>query len=150
MVSDTPVDLSGGLPETVLPEPPVAAVSALHAALAEFAGDRRAAVAGVVGRWPRFLAGWASLGDQARDDVEAYAYYRVGYHRGLDQLRQAGWRGSGYVRFAHPTNRGFLLALEGLRRAAGRLGETDEEARCAEFLRQLDPDWRPEPSGDRV
>lgn len=143
-MGDTPVHLSGGLPETVLPEPPANAVTALHAALAEFAGDRRAAVAGVARRWPRFLSAWVSLGDHARDDVEAYAYFRVGYHRGLDQLRQAGWRGSGHVRFAHPQNRGFLLALDGLRRAAGRLGETDEEARCAEFLRQLDPDWRPE------
>ena len=27
-------------------------------------------------------------------DVEAYAYARVGYHRGLDSLRKAGWNGS--------------------------------------------------------
>jgi hypothetical protein len=92
---------------------------------------------------PGSLAGWARLGDLGRDDVEAYAAYRVGYHRGLDRLRQSGWRGSGYVRWQHPENRGFLRALEGLRRTAGRLGEADEEQRCAQFLRQLDPSWPP-------
>ena len=69
-------------------------------------------------RWPRFLDGWARLGELARDDVEAYACFRVGYHRGLDRLRQSGWRGSGYVRWEHETNRGFLRALDGLRRSA--------------------------------
>ena len=64
----------------------------------------------------------------ARDDVEAYACFRVGYHRGLDRLRQSGWRGSGYVRWDHETNRGFLRALDGLRRAAAAIGEADEEA----------------------
>ena len=93
---------------------------------------------------PRFLDAWARLGELARDPVEAYACFRVGYHRGLDQLRQAGWRGSGYVRFEHETNRGFLRALDGLRSTAATLGETDEADRCAEFLVQLDPSgpWR--------
>jgi hypothetical protein len=77
----------------------------------------------------------------ARDDVEAYADFRVGYHRGLDRLRQSGWRGSGYVRWSHETNRGFLRALDGLGRSAAAIGEADEAARCAEFLLQLDPGW---------
>ena len=47
--------------------------------------------------------------------------------------------GSGYVRWEHETNRGFLRALNGLRRSAAAIGEADEEARCAEFLVQLDP-----------
>ena len=47
----------------------------------------------------------------------------------------------GYVRWRHETNRGFLRALAGLREAAAAIGETDEEARCAEFLHQLEPDW---------
>ncbi|MEM8923752.1 MAG: DUF3151 family protein [Actinomycetota bacterium] len=106
-------------------------------------GARRDAVSAVVARWPQFLAAWASLGDLARDDVEAYAAYRVGYHRGLDRLRQSGWRGSGYVRWRHESNQGFLRALDGLRRAAGAIGETPEEERCAIFLAQLDPEWRP-------
>ena len=71
------------------------------------------------------------------DDVEAYAYFRIGYHRGLDSLRQSGWRGSGYVRWRHETNRGFLRALAGLQEAAAHIGENDEAERCAQFLVQL-------------
>ena len=95
---------------------------------------------------PRFLDGWARLGELADDPIDAYACFRVGYHRGLDQLRQAGWRGSGYVRWEHETNRGFLRSLNGLRRSAAAIGEVDEQARCAEFLLQLDPSraWQDE------
>lgn len=145
-MSDTPsspVNLSAGLPETVLPAPPADAADRLAAALAD-GGDaaaRRDVVARVVADHPTFLAGWATLGDMARDDVEAYAYYRVGYHRGLDALRANGWRGSGYVRWSRETNRGFLRSLDGLRRAAAAIGETAEEERCDQFLHQLDPDW---------
>jgi hypothetical protein len=96
-----------------------------------------------VARWPRVLDAWARLGQLARDDVEAYAAFRSGYHRGLDRLRASGWRGSGYVRWAHEENRGFLRALDGLRASAAAIGETDEEERCALFLRQLDPSWPP-------
>jgi hypothetical protein len=142
-MSDLPVGFSpGGLPETVLPPAPAGARDSLEAALTLDGEARRAAIAAVVARFPRFLDGWARLGEYARDDVEAYAAFRVGYHRGLDALRQAGWRGSGYVRSTHPENLGFLRSLDGLRRQAGRLGETDEEARCAEFLHQLDPKWQ--------
>jgi hypothetical protein len=129
------VRFSGGLPETVLPDAPAEATAALDVA------STREEVAAVVARYPRFMAGWARLGELAGDDVEAYAYFRVGYHRGLDALRAAGWRGSGYVRWAHESNRGFLRALEGLRAKAAAIGETDEEDRCATFLLQLDPDW---------
>jgi hypothetical protein len=125
----------------VLDPEPAEALAALEAALAAPEGDRRAAVSAVVARWPRFLDGWARLGELARDDVEAYAAFRVGYHRGLDRLRQSGWRGSGYVRWRHETNRGFLRALDGLRGAAAAIGEADEEQRCAELLHQLEPDW---------
>jgi hypothetical protein len=131
----------GGLPETVLPAESADALAALEHGLEAPPEQRRDAVSDVVGRWPRFLDAWAQLGALARDDVEAYAYFRVGYHRGLDRLRQAGWRGSGYVRWRHETNRGFLRALEGMRASAGAIGEADEEARCAEFLLQLDPEW---------
>ena len=96
-------------------------------------------MADVVRRWPRFLDAWARLGELARDDVEAYADFRVGYHRGLDTLRANGWRGSGYVRWAHETNRGFLRALRGLQSAADRIGEHDEAERCRHFLAQCDP-----------
>ena len=128
-----------GPPETILdPEPPEA-VAALVAALGTPAEERHPAVAEVVARWPRFLDAWARLGELGRDDVESYAYFRVGYHRGLDRLRQSGWRGSGYVRARHETNRGFLRALQGLQRTAAAIGEEDEADRCAQFLAQLDP-----------
>jgi hypothetical protein len=136
-----PISFSPGLPETVLDPEPSDALAALAAALAHPESERRDAVSAAVGRWPRFLDGWARLGQLARDPVEGYACARVGYHRGLDRLRQSGWRGSGYVRWEHETNRGFLRALDGLRQRAGEIGEADEEARCAEFLLQLEPGW---------
>ena len=139
-MGDSPVQLSAsGPPETVIdPEPPDA-VDALREALARPAAERRDAVSAVVARTPTFLDGWARLGELARDDVEAYACFRVGYHRGLDRLRRAGWRGSGYVRWSDPTNRGFLRALRGLQQMAAEIGERDEAERCAQFLTQLDP-----------
>jgi DNA-binding transcriptional LysR family regulator len=135
-MSDTPVNLSGGLPETVLPPGPGDSDAELQAA-----GTDREAVARIVAAHPRSLAGWATLGDLAGDPIDAYACYRVGYHRGLDTLRANGWRGSGYVRWRHETNRGFLRALDGLRRMAAEIGELDEAERCDDFLHQLDPDW---------
>jgi hypothetical protein len=131
-----------GPPETVLSPEPADALAALAEARAAEPGDRRDRVAAVAARWPRFLDAWASLGELARDEVEAYAYYRIGYHRGLDRLRGEGWRGSGFVRWEHETNRGFLRSLDGLRRMAEAIGETDEAERCALFLAQLDPTLR--------
>ena len=139
------VNLSrSGPPETVLePEPP-AVLQALAGALQISDPDeRRAAVASVVADHPTFLDGWARLGDLGRDVIERYAAHRVGYHRGLDRLRQSGWRGSGYVRWERETNRGFLRALSGLAAAAAEIGESDEADRCEQFLRQLDPSWPP-------
>ena len=130
---------SSGPPETVLDPEPAAALERLEAAEALDGEDRRMAVSAVVADHPRCLAAWARLGELARDDVEAYAAFRVGYHRGLDRLRANGWRGSGYVRWEHPENRGFLRSLDGLRTAAGAIGETDEAERCAQFMNQLDP-----------
>jgi hypothetical protein len=141
MPSDPSVPLTTGPPETVLPPAPPEAVAGLAGALTRPDRERRAAVAEVVAAHPAFLDGWAHLAGLARDDVEAYACARVGYHRGLDALRGAGWRGSGYVRWEHETNRGFLRSLEALRAAAVALGEQPEAERCALFLRQLDPEW---------
>jgi hypothetical protein len=136
----SPVNLTpSGPPETVLDAEPEEARAGLEAALALDDEHRRAAVSAVVARFPRFLDGWARLGELARDDVEGYACFRVGYHRGLDRLRQSGWRGSGYVRWHHETNQGFLRALQGLRRQAAAIGEDDEAERCRHFLAQLDP-----------
>jgi hypothetical protein len=90
---------------------------------------------------PALSLPWAVLAEQALDArvIEAYAYARTGYHRGLDALRRAGWRGSGPVLWSHVPNRGFLRALAALSRAAGAIGETDEQERCATFLVDCDP-----------
>lgn len=144
-MSGDSISLTSGLPETVLPPADPRAMDSLSAALAERDPDtRRDAVAAVAANHPRLLEAWAALAGLGRDDVERYAYARVGYHRGLDALRGAGWRGSGYVRWRHPSNRGFLGSLDALRAAAVAIGEADEAERCAQFLRQLDPEGVPQ------
>ncbi len=101
----SPVTVTSGLPETVLPPEPDAAVVQLQRALSEPDAERRDAVADVVRAYPRSLASWAALGSLADDDVEAYAYFRVGYHRGLDASAGCGmaWFGHGaLVRAVQP------------------------------------------------
>ena len=142
-VSDQPINLSSGLPTTVLPAADRAVAGGLTEALGAPAAERREAVAAVVASAPRFLDGWAALGDLGRDTIERYAAYRVGYHRGLDALRANGWRGSGYVRWSEPTNRGFLRCMRGLADMAAEIGEVDEAERCRTFLLQLDPSGIP-------
>ena len=116
---------------TYLPDQPEA-TAALRA------GDDPATVAA---RYPACCAAWADLAQRAlgSDPVAAYAYARTGYHRGLDQLRRAGWRGNGPVPWEHEPNRGFLRSLHLLGAAAEAIGETDEAARCGEFLRDSSP-----------
>ena len=141
MASDHSVQFTSGTPETVLDPLSPELAAALEAAHSLPAGERRDAVAAVAARDPRCLQAWADLAELATDPIERYAYARVGYHRGLDTLRAAGWRGSGFVRWRHESNRGFLRSLDALRAAAEEIGETDEAQRCALFLRQLDPEW---------
>ena len=141
-MTDRPVSLStSGPPETVLDAEPAEARAGLAEALLLPADAQRDAIAAVVARFPRCLEAWASLGEHARDDVERYAAFRVGYHRGLDRLRANGWRGSGYVRWAHEENRGFLRSLSGMAATAAAIGEDDEAERCTHFLYQCDPTW---------
>ena len=127
----------------LLPEPPATLLPADEAAAAALSGAADSSeVAGVAARFPAYSAAWAALADRAFEAgrvVESYAYARVGYHRGLDALRRAGWRGTGPVPWAHEPNRGFLRSLHALSRAAGEIGEDDEAERCAEFLRGCDP-----------
>lgn len=134
---------SSGPPETVLPEEPAEVMRIVKQLEADTLDptSRRALLARLVALAPRSSAVWASYGDNATDAIERYAAYRVGYHRGLDSLRANGWKGSGYVRWTHPGNVGFLRCLDGLRRAAQELGELDEAERCRLFLLQLDPSW---------
>ena len=107
------------------------------------AATNPAAVAEVAAHHPTCLAAWATLGELALRDgrpVEAYAYFRVGYHRGLDRIRHAGWRGTGQVPWSSEGNRGFLRSLSGLAQAAAAIAEHDEAARCRQFLTDLAPD----------
>ncbi len=132
-----------GPPETVIAVVDPEQSSMLAEALAQPLETRRDAVTAVVAAHPRYLDAWTALGSLGRDRIERYAAYRVGYHRGLDTLRANGWRGSGFVRWAHESNRGFLRALLGLHRAAAEIGESDEQQRCEQFLLQLDPSGIP-------
>jgi hypothetical protein len=96
----------------------------------------------VAARFPAYPAAWADLADRAfgkGDVIESYAYARTGYHRGLDQLRRAGWKGHGPIPWEHEPNRGFLRALHALGRAAAAIGEEDEAERCRTFLRDSSP-----------
>jgi hypothetical protein len=121
-------DLIAGPPPTHLPEDPAAAALA--------AGDQPR---DVVVAHPESPLAWAVLAEGAlgddTDDVVAYAFARVGYHRSLDLLRRNGRKGHGPVPWDHVPNRGFLRALAALARAAGAIGETAEEERCTQFLR---------------
>ena len=122
-----PRNLLGGPPPTQLPEDPDA-----RAML-----DGGADPTDVAARFPAYSLAWALLAERALDGgrpVEGYAYARTGYHRGLDALRRAGWKGHGPVPWEHEPNRGFLRALHALGTAAAAIGETDEAQRCSTFL----------------
>lgn len=97
----------------------------------------------VARKFPASPLAWALLAEEAADEgreIEAYAFARVGYHRGLDALRKSGWRGAGPVPWSHEPNRGVLRALYALRRGAAAIGETDEVDRLTEFLNGADPE----------
>ncbi|MEP7047667.1 MAG: DUF3151 family protein [Ilumatobacteraceae bacterium] len=132
-----------GPPRTVLPAESAAIGEAIRRGLDAPVESRRDEIAKVAAANPRSLDAWAALGSLGRDDIERYAAFRVGYHRGLDTLRANGWRGSGYVRWADETNRGFLRCLRGLQGMAQSIGEQDEATRIAVFIQQLDPSGLP-------
>lgn len=97
----------------------------------------------VVRAHPESPLAWALLADEAHangEEVQSYAYARVGYHRGLDTLRKSGWKGHGPIPWSHEPNQGVLRALYALRRAAETIGETHEVERLTEFLTGADPD----------
>jgi len=96
----------------------------------------------VVRRSPTSSLAWAVLAEAALergDDVAAYAYARVGYHRGLDMLRRNGWKGAGPVPWNHEPNQGFLRSLSALGQAAALFEEEDEVTRVRAFLLDADP-----------
>lgn len=119
-------NLLDGPSETLLPEDPAAALI-----------DDGQPAGDVVRAHPTSSLGWAVLAESALsagEHVQAYAYARTGYHRGLDALRRAGWHGHGPIPWSHGPNQGFLRALAALARAAAEIEETDEAERCRDFL----------------
>ncbi len=127
-------DLIAGPPPTLLPADPAAAELASGAQAQD-----------VVRRHPESPFAWATLAEGAladadADDVTAYAYARVGYHRSLDLLRRNGWKGHGPVPWEHEPNQGFLRSLAALAEAARRIGEDHERDRCAQFLLDSSPE----------
>jgi hypothetical protein len=133
----------------LLGEPPATLLPAHPEADGELAEGTPAAE--VAARHPTVSAAWASLAEEAlgrperqlRDTVEAYAYARTGYHRGLDALRRNGWKGYGPVPWSHEPNRGFLRCVMALATAAEAIGETDEHDRCTQLLHDSDPSLAP-------
>ncbi|RPE42062.1 uncharacterized protein DUF3151 [Streptomyces sp. Ag109_O5-1] len=100
--------------------------------------DEALAPVEVAAKFPTFSPAWALLAEEAFGRgavVESYAYARTGYHRGLDALRRAGWKGHGPIPWEHRANQGFLRCLAALARAAGEIGEKDENERCWQFLK---------------
>ena len=128
--------------QNLLPEPPATLLPADPAAGALAQATTTEEYEKVAGQYPTSSAAWGALARRALDadaPVTAYAYARTGYHRGLDQLRRSGWKGHGPVPWSHEPNRGFLTALHALSVASSQIGEADEAARCAQFLRDCDP-----------
>ncbi|MGC0272543.1 DUF3151 domain-containing protein [Pseudactinotalea sp. Z1739] len=96
----------------------------------------------VAAEYPAASYPWALLAREALaagETVAAYAFARTGYHRGLDALRRAGWRGHGPIPATHEPNQGFLMALVALATAAERIGEDEEAQRCRTFATDSDP-----------
>lgn len=110
---------------------------------------------GVVARHPQSSLVWALLAEGALSkggldgDLSAYAFARTGYHRGLDALRKAGWRGKGAIPWTHEPNQGFLRAVWALACAARRIGEQAEYERCVLLLLDADPAAYVELAGTR-
>jgi len=135
--------------QNLLGEPPATRLPANPEADAELTAGNPAAE--VASRHPTVSAAWAALAEEAltrperqlSDTVEAYAYARTGYHRGLDALRRNGWKGFGPVPWSHEPNRGFLRCVIALAKAAEAIEETEEHQRCIQLLRESDPSLVP-------
>jgi uncharacterized protein DUF3151 len=132
--------------QNLLPEPPATLLPADEAAAKDLADaiaiGTPKAVSDATATHPTYSAAWAELARRAFEHdhvITAYAFARTGYHRGLDQLRRNGWKGHGPVPWSHQPNQGFLRCLNLLARSADAIGESDEAARCAQFLRDCDP-----------
>ena len=143
------IDIPFGQPVSVLPDDPGDSAERAAQAQAALAAEEIEAAAcrkrlnAIASQYPASLSVWAALGELALvdDAVAAYAFFRVGYHRGLDRARAGGWNGTQQLRWQDEPNRPFLRCLNGLRQAAKAIGETAEVTRIGHFLRDLDPDY---------
>jgi hypothetical protein len=124
----------------LLGEPPATRLPADEAADAALAAGTDPAE--VAAAHPTSSAAWAALAEAALQGgrtIEAYAYARTGYHRGLDALRRNGWKGFGPVPWSHVPNQGFLRCVTVLAKATEAIGEVAETERLTELLRDCDP-----------
>ncbi|MDJ1371193.1 DUF3151 domain-containing protein [Gulosibacter molinativorax] len=124
-----------GIPETRLDEEPEVLDDLSHLP------REKHALAAIVEKHPKSSLAWAEAAQREFVDgriLEAYAYSRVGYHRGLDALRKSGWRGQGPIPWSHEPNQGVLRSFWQLRRAAEAIGENDEVERLTALLRDAD------------
>lgn len=127
-------NLLGDPDPTLLPDdhPDAAARSAL---------DAGEPLRDVAAAHPASSYAWAMLAREALaagDAVAAYAFARTGYHRGLDSLRKAGWRGQGAVPSEHVPNQGVLMSIMLLADAADAIDEQEEAVRCEQLLDSSD------------
>jgi len=132
------------MPGNLLPGPP--RVLLPPNAEADAAATRGESAGTIAAAHPAYPAAWAALALEAAAGgrtMEAYAYGRTGYHRGLDSLRKNGWKGYGPVPGDHPGNLGFLTCVAVLADAAAEIGEDDEARRLVDLLRECDPSFDP-------
>lgn len=129
----------------LLASPPSATLLPADPAIEAMVARGAAGFLDVVAQHPQSSLVWALLAEGALSqrgragDLSAYAFARTGYHRGLDALRRAGWRGKGPIPWSHEPNQGFLRAVWALACAARRIGEQSEYERCVLLLLDADP-----------
>lgn len=133
--------------DIILPDDPDGSRQQTEAAQTDFQAGKtdvagyRQQISEIAKQHPTCLGAWACLGELTLPDdvISAYAFFRTGYHRGLDRGRANGWGGAQQLRWEHENNRGFLRCLYGLMLAATEIGETSESTRIRGFLLELDP-----------
>ena len=131
----------GKIPETRLPDEDPLFEQEIKRIRVNQSADIRSMLLALASKNPESIGIWCVLGISSSEMMESYSYFRVAYHRGLDSLRKNGWRGSGFVRWEHVSNRYFLFALNQLAEISNEIGDYAEAERCSLFLRQLEPAW---------
>ncbi|MGQ4810190.1 hypothetical protein NKDENANG_03639 [Candidatus Entotheonellaceae bacterium PAL068K] len=142
-----PINIPISKPYVILPGDPADSAQQADETLAAWragtieASTCRERLNALAASYPTSLSTWAALGEVSApsDVIAAYAFFRTGYHRGLDRGRSSGWNGSQRLCWEHENNRGFLRCLHGLMQVATTLGEAAEAVRTRAFLLDLDP-----------